>query len=119
MRVAGITTFVALKIWAYRDRASSKDAYDLVYVLLHHPDGPVGAGGEMAASSIAADAFVVESLALMRERFSDPRNEGPFDYAAFLAPPGDREAAARRALEAVETVRIALDAFDQARGGVD
>ena len=71
----------------------------------------------MAASAVAGDAFVLESLALLRERFSDPRNDAPYDYAVFLAPPGDLEAAARLAFEAVETVRITLEAFDRRREG--
>ena len=70
----------------------------------------------MASSAVAGDAFVLESLALLRARFADPRNDAPFDYAAFLAPPGDAEASARVANEAVEAVRIALEAFDRRRG---
>ena len=117
VRVAGLTTFVTLKIRAHRDRSSAKDAYDLVYVLLNHPAGPAGAGSEIAGSAVADDAFVLESLDLLRERFSDPANGGPFDYAGFLAPPGDPEARARLAFEAVEAVRIALGAFDRSRKG--
>jgi hypothetical protein len=117
VRVAGLTTFVALKIRAYRDRSSAKDAYDLIFVLLNHPAGPSGAGSEMEGSAVAKDAFVLESLDVLRERFSHPANDGPFDYAGFLAPPGDPEARARLAFEAVETVRITLAAFDQDREG--
>jgi hypothetical protein len=117
VRVAGLTTFVALKIRAYRDRSSAKDAYDLIFVLLNHPAGPSGAGSEMEGSAVAKDAFVLESLVVLRERFSHPANDGPFDYAGFLAPPGDPEARARLAFEAVETVRITLAAFDQDREG--
>jgi hypothetical protein len=115
-RVAGVAAFTTLKIRAYADRGKGKDVYDLVYVLLNHEGGPQGAGREMASSAVAGDAFVLESLALLRARFADPRNDAPFDYAAFLAPPGDAEASARVANEAVEAVRIALEAFDRRRG---
>ncbi len=115
VRIAGLTTFVALKVRAYRDRSSAKDAYDLIFVLLNHPAGPSGAGSEMARSAVAKDAFVLESLDLLRERFSHTANDGPFDYAGFLAPPGEPEARARLASEAVETVRITLAAFDTDR----
>lgn len=91
-------------------------AYDLVYSLLNHADGPSGAGRVMAASAAVDDPFVMEAAALLRERFADPRNDAPTAYAAFLDVAGDREAAARLRNEAVETVRLTLEAFDGARG---
>ncbi|MHB8400210.1 MAG: hypothetical protein ACYDCI_14950 [Candidatus Limnocylindrales bacterium] len=42
------------------------------------------------------------------------RNDAPTAYATFLDVTGDPEVAARLRNEAVETVRIALDAFDGA-----
>lgn len=35
--------FIVLKIFAVRGRMNDKDAYDLVWVLTHWPDGPAGA----------------------------------------------------------------------------
>lgn len=116
VRVAGLLPFVILKIKAFVDRHHDKDAYDLVWSLANHPDGPEGAGREMAASRVVADPLASEALALLRDRFSEARNDAPMAYGAFLGGgTADREVAARLRNEAVETVRIALDAFDDAR----
>lgn len=115
VQVSGLLSFVVLKISAFVDRHHDKDAYDLVWSFANHPDGPEGAGREMAESPVVADPLAVEALALLRDRFSEARNDAPTAYAAFLDVTGDPEAAARLRNEAVETVRLALDAFDDAR----
>ncbi len=69
-----------------------------------------------AAAGEPWDAVVADAVALLRDRFADVRNDGPTAYAAFLDLAGDREAAARLRNEAVEAVRLALEAFDGARG---
>lgn len=116
VQVAGLVPFVVLKISAFVDRHHDKDAYDLTWSLLNHPGGPVGAGREMAASPVIADPFAVEALALLRDRFADARNDAPMAYAAFLDVTGDREMAARLRNEAVETVRLTLESFENSRG---
>jgi hypothetical protein len=116
VQVAALLSFVVLKISAFVDRHHDKDAYDLVWSLANHPDGPEGAGREMAVSPVVTDPLAVEALALLRDRFSEARNDAPTAYAAFLGGgTADREVAARLRNEAVETVRIALRAFDGAR----
>lgn len=115
VQVAGLLPFVVLKVSAFVDRHHDKDAYDLIWSLANHPGGPEGAGREMAASPVIANPLAVEGLAVLRERFADARNDAPTAYAAFLDVTGDFDAAARLRNEAVETVRIALDAFDSAR----
>ena len=114
VQVAGLLPFIVLKISAFVDRHHDKDAYDLIWSLANHPGGPDGAGREMAASPVLADPLAVEGLAALRERFADARNDAPTAYAAFLVVGADPEVAARLRNEAVETVRIALDAFDGA-----
>lgn len=39
LRVAGLLTYVVLKVLAFQDRHHDKDAYDLVYTLLNYPGG--------------------------------------------------------------------------------
>lgn len=119
VRVAGVLSFVALKISAYQDRHAPKDTYDLVYVLLHHEGGPAGAGRAMAESPVFADAFAVEAIALLRERFADPANDAPSSYATFLAVSADREEGARLRNEAVAVVAEALAAFDTGRASAE
>jgi hypothetical protein len=116
IRVAGLAPFLTLKIRAFVDRHHDKDAYDLVYTLLNHPDGPGGAGSAIAASTVIGDPLVVDALQRVRERFADPRNDGPSSYARFLGSGLGEDAVARLRNEAVEAVRIAMEAVDSARG---
>lgn len=116
VQVAGLLPFVVLKISAFVVRHHDKDAYDLVWSLRNHPDGPEGAGRQMAVSPVVDDPLAVDALAVLRDRFADPRNDAPTAYGAFLDVAGDREAAARSRNEAVGTVRMALAALDAARG---
>lgn len=113
VRVAGLAPFVTLKIRAFTDRHHDKDAYDLVYTLLNHPDGPAGAGRAIAASAVVSDPLVADALQRVRERFADPRNDGPSSYARFLGSGLGEDAVARLRNEAAEAVRIAMAAFDR------
>jgi len=89
VRIANLLPYTALKIFAFQDRHENKDAYDLVFTLLHAEDGP-GAAGEAARSSpVAAKEQVVEALALLDERFRDVEQDGPSAYGLFLAAPDD------------------------------
>jgi len=117
VRVANVLPYTVLKILAFQDRHENKDAYDLVFCLLHFGDGPEAAGGEAARSTVAHDPRVTDALALLAERFHDVEQDGPTAYAAFLAEPGDDDDdAARLRREAVATVRAFLDAFHAALG---
>ena len=116
VRVAGLGPFVILKIRAFVDRHHDKDAYDLVYTLLNYADGPSGAGTAIGASPVIGDALVVDALQRVRERFADPAHDGPVAYARFLGSGLGADAIARLRNEAVEAVRIAMDAVDHARG---
>lgn len=116
VRVAGLAPFLTLKIRAFTDRHHDKDAYDLVYTLLNHSDGPAGAGRAIAASAVFSDPLVADALQRVRERFADPRNDGPSSYARFLGSGLGEDAVARLRNEAVEAVRIAKEAIDGARG---
>lgn len=116
VRVAGLAPFVTLKLRAFVDRHHDKDAYDLVYTLLNHPDGPGGAGRAIAASAVVDDPLVVDALQRVRERFAEPRNDGPASYSRFLGAGLGEDAAARLRNEAVEAVRIAMGAADRAAG---
>lgn len=121
LRVANILPYTVLKINAFNDRHENKDAYDLVFTLLHADGGPEAAGFRAATSPIADDPQVTSAVELLAERFSTPDMDGPRAYGAFLAfdlespgdSPGDyyedlEEQAARYQQEAVATVRAFL-----------
>jgi hypothetical protein len=111
VRVANLLPYTVLKVLAFQDRHENKDAYDLVFCLLHFGDGPEAAGREAARSAVARDARVTEGLDLLAERFADVGQDGPTAYATFLAEPGEDDEAARLRREAVATVRMFLAAF--------
>jgi hypothetical protein len=104
VRVANLLPYTVLKILAFQDRHENKDAYDLVFCLLHFGAGPEEAGAEAARSPIAGHDRVAEALELLKERFAEVSRDGPVAYASFLAEPSANEAAARLRREAVATV---------------
>lgn len=109
VRVANLLPYAVLKVLAFQDRHENKDAYDLVFTLLHYGAGPREAGVKAAASSVVEHPQVREALALMEERFSDTAQDGPCSYATFLARPGDDEEAARLRMQAVVTAEEFLE----------
>ena len=68
------------------------------------------------AASAKLSAARGEDEFIVRERFADPRNDGPSSYARFLGSGLGEDAVARLRNEAVEAVRIAMEAVDGARG---
>lgn len=115
VQVVGLMPFMVLKTFAFVDRHHARDAYDIVWSLANHRDGPEGAGREMAASPVVADPLAVEAVALLRSRFGGAHKEAPMAYAAFLGVAGSLRSATRLRLEAVETVGAAIKAFNSAR----
>jgi hypothetical protein len=113
-RVANVLAYTVLKIFAFQDRHENKDAYDLVFTLFHHEDGPRAAGQTARSSAIAGHAQVEEAVALLRERFRDVGQDGPSAYALFLADPDDDDGRARLRQEAVATIREFLEGFAEA-----
>jgi hypothetical protein len=114
VRVANVLPYTVLKILAFQDRHENKDAYDLVFTLLHHRGGPRACGHAAATSPIAQHAQVTSALTLLGERFRDTSQDGPNAYASFLAAPGDEDGKARLRQEAVATVRAFQRGFTDA-----
>jgi hypothetical protein len=111
VRVANLLPYTALKIFAFQDRHENKDAYDLIFTLLHAHDDPSNAGAAAATSPIAEHEQVVAALVLLEERFADADQDGPSAYGLFLASPDDEDERARLRQEAVATVRAFLRGF--------
>jgi hypothetical protein len=111
VRVANILPFTVLKVFAFQDRHENKDAYDLVFTLLNHRDGPLSAGAAAAESPVADHPQVGEAMTLLERRFRDSDHDGAAAYAAFLAQPDDGEHIARLRRQAVATVQAFLEGF--------
>jgi predicted nucleotidyltransferase len=114
VRVANVLPYTVLKILAFQDRHENKDAYDLVFTLLNHGGGPRVAGASAALSAVAQHPQAAETIALLGERFSDARQDGPNAYASFLAEFDDEDDRSRLRQEAVATVREFLRGFAEA-----
>jgi hypothetical protein len=113
VRIANVLPYTVLKIFSFQERHENKDAYDLIFTLFNHTDGPRAAGAAAASSAVASHEQVADALALLAERFADANQDGPSAYALFLATPDDDEEAARLRQEAVATVREFLAGFDE------
>jgi hypothetical protein len=115
VRVANVLPYAVLKFGAYQNRHENKDAYDLVFTLLHGEGGPEAVGRAAARSPIAGEPEVATTIELMRERFNSAETDAARDYAVFVSTPGDDAELARRRQEAVATVRAFCDGFEAVR----
>jgi hypothetical protein len=111
VRVANLLPYTVLKIFAFQERHENKDAYDLIFTLLHAEEDPRSAGATAASSPIATHKHVTQALSLLEARFASAEQDGPSAYALFLAFPNDNEQRARLRQEAVATVREFLRGF--------
>lgn len=122
IQVAGIVPFVVLKALAYADRAERKDAYDLIYCLMHYGDGPasVAAAFRERLADPSSDPLIQRAVDILRTRFaSDPatrgyRKDGPTDYARFRTNPGQPELDPRHRRDAANVVEQLLASLDRA-----
>lgn len=94
VRVANLVPFIVLKALAYEDRHERKDAYDLLFCLLHYGRGPEDAAEIYAERSRqwSDEPLLSTALDVLRNRFAtDARAEGaskdgPVSYASFVTP---------------------------------
>lgn len=122
VRVAGVVAYVVLKSLAYESRWEPKDAYDLVFTLLNHADGPQEIGRRFAAQMAASpdEPLYRKALGILKSRFlSDDKvrgtdKDGPVSYANFVAPndPAAQVLARRNAVATIEAFLDGLESED-------
>ena len=78
VQVVNLLPYTVLKIFAFQQRHANKDAYDLVFTLLNHQEGPRAAGRKARGSVVADSPHATEALALLEERFKDVEQDGSF-----------------------------------------
>lgn len=108
LRVTNLLPFVVLKVTAFQDRHEPKDAYDMIFCLLHHADGPGGAAAAARRSPVWADPDVKTGLDLLRARFATVEDDGPYGFANFLKDGEDAEGHTRHRREAHAAVSTFL-----------
>ncbi len=116
VRVANVVPFVVLKALAYEDRFEEKDAYDLVYCLMHYGRGPEDVAAQFAErlARWPEEPLLPRAVEILRTRFASDertpgvRKDGPINYARFLADPGRRDLDARHRQDAAAVVELFL-----------
>jgi len=89
IKVANLCSIIATKGFAFYERGSEKDAYDIYWLLRNHPKGEKGIIQEL--SKMKGNKLVAESLDLIKERFRSLDSLGPVAVANFLEPMDDEE----------------------------
>ncbi len=108
--VAGYASFLATKATALQRRNKRKDAYDVVWLLEAHPDGPEGVAAEVRRSKIWRDPSLRSSLEqpyrVLKEQFDTTTSNGAGAYSMFLAADGTERERAHLRSRSVGAVRI-------------
>jgi hypothetical protein len=120
VRVANVVPFIVLKALAYEDRFEEKDAYDLVYCLMHYGRGPANVATQFVDRLAwwPDDPLLPRALGILRTRFASDaqtpgaRKDGPISYARFLADPGRRDLDARNRQDAAAVPELFLRGLD-------
>ena len=107
IRVAGPVPFLVTKAAALALRDKPKDAYDVWFLLRHHPAGLDGLAA--AVSAHATHGLVREALGRLADAFASVDHHGPVDVARFrgFAPGTDEYDQARQ--DAFQWVTALLD----------
>ncbi len=108
LRIVSLPDFLVMKAYAINLRDKPKDTYDFCYCLEYYPDGiaPLAA----AWKARFAETEIVQSIAILREKFASVNSFGPqqlVEYNAAL----DTDAKERDARKAYELVQKFLEAF--------
>lgn len=89
IQVAGPAAYTVLKLLAFRNRGANKDAYDLYYLLLHHPDGLEEIGRRLSA--FRRTEIVQRARETLVSEFETLDHTGPRRVAEFLHARSDPE----------------------------
>ena len=107
VQVSGPAAFVVLKALSFRNRGATKDAYDLVYVLLNYGAVPLQEVADRF-TPIKHDPQAQRALAILAEDFATDEHLGSRRRAEFLGDrddPGLRQDAVGAVLGFLELVR--------------
>jgi len=89
IKVANLCSIIATKGYAFYERASEKDAYDIYWLFKNHPKGDKGITKEL--SKLKNNKLVSGSLRFIKERFKNLDSLGPIAVCNFLELIDDEE----------------------------
>lgn len=99
VHVVNILPFLILKAFALETRDKEKDAYDIVWTLnAFGEQGPLSAAEASIGSPVADRDEVREAIEILDQRFADPTEQGPSNYARFFLGGDDGVAEERERL---------------------
>ncbi len=84
LKVANFCSIIATKGFAFCERGSEKDAYDIYWLFKNHPKGEAGVIKEL--SRIKNNKLFIQALNLIKESFKNLDSLGPVAVANFFEP---------------------------------
>ena len=97
VRVCEAGPFLALKLRAFGNRQAPKDAFDILYTLLHYDRGTAAAVAAFAGEVRAGNPACADAIACLNQHFRDEQSSAPVRAASFVlgeTVPGSRNATA-------------------------
>jgi hypothetical protein len=83
-RVCEVGPFLVFKLRAFLHRQQGKDAFDLLYTMLHYDRGTPAAVQAFAAEGVAQNPAFPDAQQALNELFQDERSPGPIKAAGFV-----------------------------------
>jgi hypothetical protein len=87
LRVCEVGPFLALKLRAFLHREQPKDAFDILYTLLHYDRGPAAAFSAFAEEIRAENSACPDALLCLQRHFDSEASLGPSKAAQFFPGP--------------------------------
>lgn len=84
LKVANFCSIIATKGFAFYERGSEKDAYDIYWLFKNHPKGDAGVIKEL--SRMKNNKLFIQALNLIKESFKNLDSSGPVAVANFFEP---------------------------------
>lgn len=92
IRVCEAGPFLAMKLRAFARRQAPKDAFDILYTLLHYDGGTKAAVAAFGEEVRAGNPACTDAIACLNQQFRDERSSAPVRAANFvLGEPGPGE----------------------------
>jgi len=84
LKIANLYSIIATKGFAFYERGSEKDAYDIYWLFKNHPKGEAGVIKEL--SRMKNNKLFIQALNLIKESFKNLDSLGPVAVANFFEP---------------------------------
>jgi hypothetical protein len=84
VRVCEAGPFLAMKLRAFARRQAPKDAFDILYTLLHYDRGTDAAVASFAAELRAGNPACADAITCLHQHFSDEQSSAPVRAATFV-----------------------------------